>query len=130
MKEVSIILKRGITIYSDVRDEKTADKAIGEIERMKSRLRELTTEISKMPYRPGREKYAVAFQSELAQLQTSILNSPDIQGVLSDPELQLKLITAYQSFAVELIPLAMASRQPGPPHPAPDAQRKSETRTP
>jgi hypothetical protein len=108
MNEVSTILKRSITIYSEVRDEKTADKAVGEIDRMKSRMRELATEISKMPYRPGHTKHALAFQTELAQLQTSILNSPDLQRVLAEPELQLKLIAAYQSFATELIPLGLA----------------------
>jgi len=121
MTEVSGIVKRCITLYSEVRDKKTADKAIAEIEQMKTRLGELTIEVSKLVPGPIPAKHAVAFQNELAQLQTAVLNSPDIQRVLSEPESQLELIGAYQSFAVELIPLgqAIASRQHALPLPQP-----------
>src|SRR5437879_6417718 len=59
MNEVSGILKRYGTIFAGVKDEATADKAVEEIGRMTARLRELAAEISKLPPKPGQEKYAL-----------------------------------------------------------------------
>src|SRR5207249_4392934 len=56
MTEVSTIVKRYGTVYASVKDEATADKAVEEIGRMTARLRELATQISKLPHRPGQDK--------------------------------------------------------------------------
>jgi hypothetical protein len=118
-------------VYASAKDDATADKAVEEIGRMTARLRELATEIGKIPYRADQEKHALAFQTELTQLQTAQLSNPDMQRVLGDPELGLKFIAAHQSFVAEgLLPLGQAvvarqpsvSQQPVPPaatHPAP-----------
>src|SRR5882724_8961843 len=79
MGEVSTIVKRYGTVYASVKDEATADKAVEEIGRMTARLRALATEIGKMPSRPGQEKYALALQTDLAQMQTAALSNPDMQ---------------------------------------------------
>src|SRR5690242_8630415 len=89
MQEVGTILKRYGSLYAEIRDEKTAENAAGEIERMKKRLRELAVEISKIPYKPSHDKQTLAFQTELTQMQTATLNNPDMQRVLADPDLQL-----------------------------------------
>jgi hypothetical protein len=124
MQDVSKILKRYSALYTEIRDEKTAQKAAGEIEQMKSRLRELAVQISKIPPKPSHEKMTLAFQTELTQMQTATLNNPDMQRVLADPDLQLQFIAAHSSFVTEgLLPLgqAIASRQSPqlePPQPA------------
>src|SRR5437016_192576 len=64
MSEVSTIVRRYGTVYANAKDDATADKTVEEIGRMTDRLRELTTEIGKMPYRVGQEKHALAFQME------------------------------------------------------------------
>jgi hypothetical protein len=115
MSEVSTILRRYGTVYANVKDEPTADKAVEEIGRMTSRLRALSAEIGKMPYRAGQEKHALAFQTELTQLQTAQLSNTDMQRVLGDPDLGLKFIAAHQSFVTEgLLPLGqtIVARQP------------------
>ena len=102
-------------MYANAKDAATADKAIEEIGRMTARLRELTAEIDKIPYRAGQEIHALAFQTELTQLQTAQLSNPDMQRVLGDPELALKFIAAHQSFVTEgLLPLGqtIVARQP------------------
>lgn len=117
MQEVGTILKRYSAIYAEIRDEKTAEKAAGEIERMKSRLRELAAEISKAPYKPSHDKQTLAFQTELTQMQTATLNNPDLQRVLADPDLQLQFLGAHSSFVTDgLLPLgqAIASRRTTP----------------
>jgi hypothetical protein len=109
-----------------VKDEATADKAVQEIGQMTARLRELTAELGKMPYRPGQEKHAVTLQTELVQLQTAQLSNPDMLRVLSDPELGLKFVAAHQSFVTEgLLPLGqiVVTRQPS----APEAQGAAPT---
>jgi hypothetical protein len=114
MNEVSQIVKRYGTVFAGVKDEATADKAVQEIGRMTARLRELTAEISKLPPRPVQEKFAIQLQNDLTQLSTAQLNNPDMQRVLSDPDLGLKFIAAQQSFVTEgLLPLghALASSQ-------------------
>jgi hypothetical protein len=125
MNEVSTIIKRYGTVFGSVKDDATADKSVGEIGRMTARLRELTAEISKVPYRAGQEKYALAFQTELTQMQTAQLSNPDMQRVLGDPDLGLKFIAAHQSFVTEgLLPLgqAIVARQPSaPPQSEPSA---------
>jgi len=109
MKEVSTLLTRYGTLYAGIRDEKTAEKAAGDIERMKSRLRELGSQISKLPHKPADDKLTLAFQSELSQMQTAALNSPDMQRVLADPDLQLQFLAAHSSFVTDgLLPLAQA----------------------
>jgi hypothetical protein len=118
MGEVSTIIRRYGTVYANTKDDATADKAVEEIGRMTARLRELTTEIGKMPYRAGQEKHALAFQTELTQLQTAQLSNPDMQRVLGDPDLGLKFIAAHQSFVTEgLLPLGqtVVARQPSVP---------------
>ena len=115
MSEVSTIVRRYGTVYVDAKDDVTADKAIEEIGRMTARLRELSTEIGKLPYRAGQEKHALVFQTELTQLQTAQLSNPDIQRVLGDPDLGLKFIAAHHSFVSEgLLPLGqtVVARQP------------------
>jgi hypothetical protein len=125
LNEVSGIVKRYSAVYASVKDEATADKAVQDIAKMIARLRELTAEISQLPPRPGDEKYALALQNDLAQLSTAQLNNPDIQRVLADPDLGLKLIAAQQSFVTEgLLPLgnALATRQsPAAAAPSPPA---------
>jgi len=125
MSEVSTIIKRYGTVYASVKDDATADKSVEEIGRMTTRLRELTTEIRKMPYRAGQEKHALMFQTELTQLQTAQLSNPDMQRVLGDPDLGLKFIAAHQGFVTEgLLPLgqAVVARQPSVlPQPEPPA---------
>jgi len=114
LNEASGIVKRYSAIYASVKDETTADKAVQDIAKMIARLRELTAEISKLPPRPGDGQYTLAFQNDLAQLSTAQFNNPDIQRVLADPDLGLKLIGAQQSFVTEgLLPLgnALATRQ-------------------
>jgi hypothetical protein len=118
MQEVGTILKRYGSLYAEIRDEKTAENAAGEIERMKKRLRELAVEISKIPYKPSHDKQTLAFQTELTQMQTATLNNPDMQRVLADPDLQLQFIAAHSSFVTEgLLPLgqSIASRRTASP---------------
>ena len=110
-----MIVRRYGTVHMSAKDDATADKAVEEIRRMTARLRELTTEIGKMPYRAGQEKHTLAFQMELTQLQTAQLSNPDMQRVLGDPDLGLKFIAAHQGFVTEgLLPLgqAVVARQP------------------
>jgi len=118
MSEGSTIVKRYGAVYASVKDDATADKAVEEIGRMTTRLRELTAEIGKIPYRAGQEKHALALQTELTQLQTAQLSNPDMQRVLGDPDLGLKFIVAHQSFVTEgLLPLGqiVVARQQGVP---------------
>jgi hypothetical protein len=133
MSEISTIVKRYGTGYTSVKDEATADKAVQEIDRMTARLRELAIEIGKMPYRSGQEKHSLAFQTDLVQLQTAQLSNPDMQRVLSDPDLGLKFIAAHQSFVTEgLLPLSQAvvARQPSiPQQPQPAAPPQSSPST-
>jgi len=130
MQEVSTILKRYASLYAEIRDEKTAEKAAGEIERMKKRLRELAVEISKMPYKPAHDKQTLAFQTELTQMQTATLNNPDMQRVLADPDLQLQFIAAHSSFVTEgLLPLGQAiaaRRTVSPEQPPPSAENPAK----
>jgi len=125
MNEGSAIVRRYGTVYASVKDDATADKAVEEIGRMTTRLRELTAEIGKIPYQAGQEKHALALQTELTQLQTAQLTNPDMQRVLGDPDLGLKIIVAHQSFVTEgLLPFgqAVASRQASAaPQPVPAA---------
>ena len=133
MSEISTIVKRYGSVYASVKDEATADKAVEEIGRMTARLRELTIEIGKTPYRPGQDKHAIAFQTDLVQLQTAQLSNPDMQRVLGDPDLGLKFISAHQSFVTEgLLPLgqAVVARQPSiPQQPEPSAAPQSSPAT-
>lgn len=118
MQEVGTIVERYGTLYANVRDEATGDKAVEEIGRLTARLRELAASISKLPSRSGEEKHALAFQTQVTRLQTAALSNPDMQRVLGDPELQLKFIAAHQAFVSEgLLPLgqAIAVRQPASP---------------
>jgi hypothetical protein len=56
--------------------------------------------------KPEQQKHALALQGELTQLQTAQLTNPDMQRVLGDPDIGLKLIAAHQSFVTEgLLPL-------------------------
>jgi len=112
--EVSAILKRYPMVFAGVKDEATADKAVDEIGRMSSRLKELAGEISKLPQKPGQEKYALALHNDLTQLPTALLGNPNMQQLLGDPEIGLKLNLAHLTFVSEAIqPLAGAliSRQ-------------------
>jgi len=109
MREVGTIVERYGTLYASVRDEATGDKAVEDIRRLTARLRELAETIGKLPSRPGEEKYALAFQNQLTQMQTAALSNPDMQRVLGDPELQLEFIAAHQAFVTEgLLPLGQA----------------------
>src|SRR2546423_5738747 len=72
MTEVSANLKRYPTLFAGVKDEASADKAVAEVGRMTSRLKELAAEISKLPVKPGQEKYAIALHNDLAQLPTAL----------------------------------------------------------
>jgi hypothetical protein len=134
MIEVSEIVQRYGTVYASAKDDASADKAVEEIGQMTARLRELTTEIGKMPYRAGQEKHALAFQTELTRLQTAQLSNPDMQRVLGDPDLGLKFITAHQSFVTEgLLPIGqtVVARQPSvpqQPEPAAAPQRTPSTK--
>jgi hypothetical protein len=106
MDEARGIIRRYGQIYASVKDEATADKAVGEIARMAARLRELAAEIGKLPAKPEQQKHALALQGDLTQLQTAQLTNPDMQRVLGDPDIGLKLIAAHQSFVTEgLMPL-------------------------
>lgn len=121
LAEVGTIIKRYGGIYAGVKDEVTANKAVEEIGRMTARLRELSVEISKMPYRAGQEKHSLALQTELTQLQTAQLTNTDMQRVFADPDLGLKLVDAHQHFVLEgLLPLgqAVVARQPSTPQPS------------
>jgi PBP1b-binding outer membrane lipoprotein LpoB len=125
MSESSSIVKRYGSVYASVKDDVTADKAVEEIGRMTTRLRELTAAIGKIPYRAGQEKHALALQTDLTQLQTAQLSNPDMQRVLSDPDLGLKFIVAHQSFVTEgLLPLGqtvVARQQSAPQQPEPSS---------
>src|SRR5205809_793074 len=137
MSEVSAILKRYPSVFAGVKDEATADKAVGEIGRMTNRLKELAAEISKLPPKPGQEKYIIALHNDLAQLPTALLSNADVQQVLGDPEAGLKLNLAHLTFVNEAIqPLAGAlmSRQvpggqatSGPVQIEPQPAQKSES---
>src|SRR6185369_8683184 len=94
MSEVSTIVRRYGTVYSNVKDEASAEKAVEEIGRMTARLRALNELIGKIPFRTGREKHALELQTELINLQTAQLTNPDLQRVLGDPDLGLKFIAA------------------------------------
>jgi hypothetical protein len=134
MSETSSIVKRYGSVYASVKDDVTADKAVDEIGRMTTRLRELTAEIAKIPYRAGQERHALALQTELTQLQAAQLSNSDMQRVLGDLDLGLKFIVAHQSFVTEgLLPLgqAVVARQPiAPQQPEPSAvpQRTPSTK--
>ena len=133
MSEVITIVRRYGTVYASVKDDATANKAVEEIGRMTARLRELTAEIGKMPYRAGQEEHTLAFQTVLTQLQTAQLSNPDMQGVLGDPDLGLKFIAAHQSFVTEgLLPLgqAVVAQQPNvSQQPVPSAPTQSAPST-
>src|SRR5262245_36606652 len=106
MDEARGIVRRYGQIYAGVKDEATADKAVDEIGRMTARLRELAAEIGKLPAKPDQQKHALALQTDLTQLQMAQLTNPDMQRVLGDPDIGLKLIAAHQSFVTEgLLPL-------------------------
>jgi len=114
MNEVSANLKRYPTLFKGVKDEATADKAVAEIGQMTSRLKELAAEISKLPVKPGQEKHTIALQNDLAQLPTALLANADMQQLLGDPEIGLKINVAHLTFVSEGVqPLAGAlmSRQ-------------------
>ena len=127
MQEVGTILKRYGSLYAEIRDEKTAEKAAGEIERMKARLRELAAQIGKTSYKPAHDKLTLAFQTELTEMQTATLNSPDMQRVLANQDLQIQFLAAHSSFVTDgLLPLAqaIAARRTAPPE---QPQQPAET---
>jgi hypothetical protein len=127
MQEVGTILKRYGSLYADIRDEKTAEKAAGEIERMKTRLRELAVQIGKTSYKPAHDKLTLAFQTELTEMQTAALNSPDMQRVLANQDLQIQFLAAHSSFVTDgLLPLAqaIAARRTTPPEQPPENPTK------
>jgi hypothetical protein len=109
MTEVSANLKRYPTLFAGVKDEATADKAVAEVGRLTSRLKELAAEISKLPVKPGQEKYVIALHNDLAQLPTALQANPNMQQVLGDPEIGLKINVAHLTFINEAVqPLAGA----------------------
>src|SRR4051812_33193336 len=101
MSEANNIIKRYGTVYASVKDDATAEKSLEEIGRMTARLRALTEVIGKIPNGTGQEKHTLALQTELTNLQTTQLSNPDMQRILSDPELGLRFIAAHQSFVTE-----------------------------
>src|SRR5262249_22704844 len=119
-KEIAKIIDRYNGVYAEVKDEATADKALAEIGQMTARLRELTAEIAKMPYRPGQEKHTVALHAELTRFPTANLNNQEMLRVLADPDLQVKFIAAHQNFVLEIAGLgpAVLARQQGSVAPA------------
>ena len=128
MAEMSTIIKRYPTIYVGIKDEAAADKAVAEIGRMTARLKDLAAEIGKLPPQPGQEKHARELLNDLNQLPTALLSNPDMQRVLSDPDLGLKLNVAHLSFVQEIMPTlgqVLVSRQtsgllqPSEPQPTP-----------
>jgi hypothetical protein len=120
--EIVKILQRYPTVYGGVSDAASADKAIEEIGRLTARLRELSAQIAKLPHRPGQHEPTLALQAELTRMQTAQLTNADMQRVLADPDLQVKFVSAHQSFALEglgaLAP-ALITRMQVPPEPAP-----------
>jgi hypothetical protein len=126
--EIAKVLQRYPAVYAGVRDEASSGKAIEEIGRLTARLRELAAEISKLPYRAGQEKHALALQSDLMRMQTAQLTNPDMQRVLADPDMQITFLAAHQSFLLEgvgAIATAMLARQPSaPPDAAPVAPQQ------
>jgi hypothetical protein len=132
MTEVSANLKRYPTLFADVKDEATADKAVAEVSRMTSRLKELAAEISKLPVKSGQEKYTISLHNDLAQLPTALLANPNMQQLLGDPEIGVKINIAHLTFINEGVqPLAGAlmSRQPAsaPVHVEPPAAPKKDS---
>jgi hypothetical protein len=101
MDEVRGIVLRYGQLYASVKDEATADKAVGEIGKMTVRMHELAAEISKLPFKPGQEKHALALSQELAELAIAPLSNADMQRVLADPDSGVKLIVAHQNFMVD-----------------------------
>ena len=128
VSEVGVIVKRYGTIYTNVKDEATANKAVEEIGQMTARLRELAVEIGKLPYQAGVEQHTLALQAELTQMQTAQLSNPDMQRVLGDLDLGLKFIAAHQSFVTEgLLPLGQALIAKQPPVQQPPVQQRPAT---
>jgi len=127
--EIAKVLQRYPAVYAGVRDAASTEKAIEEIGRLTKRLRELAAEIAKLPYRPGQEKHTLTLQAALTHLQTAQLTNPDMQRVLADPDLQIKFVTAHQSFALEglgaLAPALLARQPSAPPEPAPALPQSS-----
>jgi hypothetical protein len=123
------ILQRYPAVYASVSDAASADKAIEEIGRLTARLRELSGNIAKMPQRPGQHEPTLALQAELTRMQTAQLTNADMQRVLADPDLQVKFVSAHQSFALEgvgaLAP-ALISRMQVPAETAPSVPPPSE----
>jgi hypothetical protein len=114
VREIVAIFQKYDALYAQVRDEASGDKAVEEIGHLTKRLRELAAEMAKMPYRPGQDQQTLALQAELNRLGTAQLGNTDMQRVLADPDLQLKFITAHQTFASEgigAIGQALLSRQ-------------------
>jgi hypothetical protein len=119
MTEVTDIFKRYSTQFAGVKDQATADQAAAEIAKMTSRLKELADQISKLPPQPGREKYAMKLHADVTQISSAQLTNPDMQRVLGDPEIGLKVIVAHQSFLSEgVLPLAQAMMTSATPQPA------------
>jgi hypothetical protein len=127
--EIAKVLQRYPAVYADVRDEASSDRAVEEIGRLTARLRELAAEMAKLPYRAGQEKHTLTLQAELTRMQTAQLTNPDMQRVLADPDMQIKFVTAHQSFALEgigALGTALLARQPSvPPEAAPAPPQKS-----
>jgi hypothetical protein len=133
MGEVSAILRRYNELFGTAGDEATADAAAAEIGRMTSRLRELAGAIAQIPYEPQQEKHTRSFQAELDTLMRARLTDPQIEQVLAEPDLQLKILGAHQAFVTEglmTIGQAIVARQPGNGASVPNAPVPQNTSRP
>jgi hypothetical protein len=110
--EIGKVLQRFAAIGPEIKDEATADKAVEEMGRLNTRLKELAAEIGKTPYKPGDDKHMLALRSELAKM-TTLLSNP--ANALADAELQLKVLPARLSVVSDgllAVEQALLSRQP------------------
>src|SRR5262245_29157705 len=73
--EIGKVLQRFAAIGPEIKDEATADKAVEEMGRLNTRLKELAAEIGKIPYRPGDDKHMLALRAEMAKMTTQLSNS-------------------------------------------------------
>jgi hypothetical protein len=119
LEEVRSILQRYGQVYAGVRDEATANKALGEIGRMKSRLVELAEAIRTIPYQPTHDEQTLLLHKDLSAMQTAQLTNENMQRVLADPDLQVEFLAAHSTFLSEGMlavgqAVARHSAQPAP----------------
>jgi hypothetical protein len=106
--EVNQILARYTALFSEVRDEASADKAAAEISQLSERLLKLAAELAKIPYKPEQDAKMQSLQGQLLALQTGQLNNEDVKRVQADPALAEKFTEAQLEFLLGVSAVAQA----------------------